>query len=167
MTRKPVAPLSLPALVFFSVGLDGNDEYDLEEEEEYADGGEVKNYKDFEDFSMGVSHKKNEVVLIDGKRYVVSKVTGGSYGDRVDLLGIDAENRNDGIRLLIDTSGGVLKQEKFASGGYMAKGGVVEHGLRKGDKIVSEMYNIAGVINEDSGEAALVDIETGKREEIK
>jgi hypothetical protein len=29
------------------------------------------------------------------------------------------------------------------------------------------MYNIAGVINEDSGEAALVDIETGKREEIK
>jgi len=221
------------------------DSSDMEEEEgEYADGGEVKNYKDFEDFSMGVSHKKNEVVLIDGKRYVVSKVTGGSYGDRVDLLGIDAENRNDGIRLLIDTSGGVLKQEKFVSGGYMAKGGfnhndikkgdfvnfgsygnyyvadtdydalggnkyfwvvkeeknrkkssasgkamlksnakyiveeyakggymakggVVEHGLRKGDKIVSEMYNIAGVINEDTGEAALVDIETGKREEIK
>jgi len=55
----------------------------------------------------------------------------------------------------------------YAKGGYMAKGGVVEHGLRKGDKIVSEMYNIAGVINEDSGEAALVDIETGKREEIK
>jgi hypothetical protein len=57
--------------------------------------------------------------------------------------------------------------EKFAKGGMMAKGGVLEHGLRKGDKIVSEMYNIAGVINEDSGEAALVDIETGKREEIK
>ena len=57
--------------------------------------------------------------------------------------------------------------EEYAKGGYMAKGGVVEHGLRKGDKIVSEMYNIAGVINEDTGEAALVDIETGKREEIK
>jgi hypothetical protein len=57
--------------------------------------------------------------------------------------------------------------KEYASGGYMAKGGVLEHGLRKGDKIVSEMYNIAGVINEDTGEAALVDIETGKREEIK
>jgi hypothetical protein len=60
-----------------------------------------------------------------------------------------------------------ISEGQYASGGYMAKGGVLEHGLRKGDKIVSEMYNIAGVINEDSGEAALVDIETGKREEIK
>lgn len=88
-----------------------------------ADGGEVKKYKDFEDFSMGVSHKKNQVVLIDGKRYVVSKVIGSSSGDRVDLLGIDAENRNDGVRLLVDPSGGILKQEEFAKGGMMAKGG--------------------------------------------
>jgi hypothetical protein len=76
-----------------------------------------KEYKDWEDFSMGDSHRKDEVVSIKGERYVVSSIKGTQYGNLVELLGIDKDNRNDGVRLLIDYSGGVLKQEKFAKGG--------------------------------------------------
>lgn len=90
-------------------------------------GGEIENYSDLEDFSMGYSHKKNKVVSIDNKRYVISQIIGKSDGNEIKLLGIDDDNRNDGIKVLIDYSGGVLKSEKYASGGYMAEGGDIKN----------------------------------------
>lgn len=61
-----------------------------------------------------------------------------------------------------------------AIGGYLigqsrkkyAQGGVLEHGLRKGDKILTENFNYAGIVNEDTAESVIVDIETGKREKM-
>jgi hypothetical protein len=129
----------------------------------------------------GMTRKGGKVFEVDGKKFYYHKdglvyddkhiLYGGRYSnlDEAYLSVKRNESLNKGTSRMdyggMMADGGEVKE--YASGGYMAKGGVLEHGLRKGDKIVSEMYNIAGVINEDSGEAALVDIETGKREEIK
>lgn len=62
------------------------------------------------------------------------------------------------------TDGGFMVREpKMASGGYMAKGGAVEHGLMVGDKILIVKGPILGILNEETGEAVTVNIETGDR----
>lgn len=55
------------------------------------------------------------------------------------------------------------EKKKKSSSEKMAQGGVLEHGLRKGDTVVSEMGSYAGVLNDETGEAALINIETGER----
>jgi len=66
------------------------------------------------------------------------------------------------IPFLLAAVGGYLIGQARKDEQY-AKGGVLEHGLRKGDTIVSEMANYAGVLNDETGEAALINIETGER----
>ena len=56
----------------------------------------------------------------------------------------------------------------FAKGGYMAKGGLTEHGLKVGDTIVDDMFwdKSVKVLNSKTG-YAVVKIETGERKEMK
>ena len=57
------------------------------------------------------------------------------------------------------------KVELFKDGGYMAKGGMTNHGLKTGDKIVGGRMigTTIRVRNENLDEEARVDLETGKR----
>jgi hypothetical protein len=53
-------------------------------------------------------------------------------------------------------------------GGYMAKGGLTEHGLKVGDTIVDNMFwdKSVKVLNSKTG-YAVVHLETGERKEMK
>jgi len=57
------------------------------------------------------------------------------------------------------------KYSSMADGGYMAEGGMIEHGLKTGDKIVSGKIigTTIKVRNENFDEDAIVDLNTGKR----
>ena len=65
-----------------------------------------------------------------------------------------------------------LKEEqggsKMAKGGYYAKGGAMEHGLKRGDTIIDDMSwdNSVKVLNNKTG-YAVVHLETGERKEMK
>jgi hypothetical protein len=56
----------------------------------------------------------------------------------------------------------------FEKGGYMAKGGAIEHGLKVGDTIIDDMFfdNSVKVLNNKTG-YAVVHLETGERKEMK
>ncbi len=59
---------------------------------------------------------------------------------------------------------------QYADGGYMAKGGMVEHGLKEGDLIVFESLsedNSIEVTNKYDGKRYIVNLNEGKREELK
>jgi hypothetical protein len=58
-------------------------------------------------------------------------------------------------------------QEKYAYGRYMAMGGAIEHGLKKGDHIMVVRGNMLGIKNEITGEIVTLNIETGERKESK
>jgi hypothetical protein len=69
-----------------------------------------------------------------------------------------------------DKSGSLAKIEldkgkrfEMEKGGYMAEGGALEHGLQEGDKVMVVRGNIIGVMNEETGEQATIDISTGER----
>jgi hypothetical protein len=47
------------------------------------------------------------------------------------------------------------------SRGLFAKGGIIEHGLKKGDKVVDSFYNV--VVVENDGEKFVVNLNVGKR----
>jgi len=53
------------------------------------------------------------------------------------------------------------KYPKLEYGGYMAKGGVIEHGLKVGDKITSSFDNI--VVVENGSKTFVVNLNVGKR----
>jgi len=62
------------------------------------------------------------------------------------------------------------KNEKLEHGGYMAKGGMVEHGLKEGDLIVFESLSedkSIEVTNKYDGKRYIVNLNEGKREELK
>jgi hypothetical protein len=62
------------------------------------------------------------------------------------------------------------KYEKvnYEKGGYFAKGGAMEHGLKRGDTIIDDMFfdNSVKVLNNKTG-YAVVHLETGERKEMK
>ena len=60
------------------------------------------------------------------------------------------------------------RTSKLAKGGYFAKGGLTEHGLKVGDTIVDDMFwdKSVKVLNSKTG-YAVVKIETGERKEMK
>jgi hypothetical protein len=49
----------------------------------------------------------------------------------------------------------------------MAEGGVLEHGLKKGDHIMVIKGNMLGIKNEITGDVVTLNIETGERKETK
>ena len=67
------------------------------------------------------------------------------------------------IPFVLAAVGGYLigeSQKKDAS--QMAMGGVLEHGLREGDRLLVANDKFAGIIDKD-GQRVIVDIEEGKR----
>jgi hypothetical protein len=56
----------------------------------------------------------------------------------------------------------------YEKGGYFAKGGAMEHGLKRGDTIIDDMFfdNSVKVLNNKTG-YAVVHLETGERKEMK
>lgn len=61
-----------------------------------------------------------------------------------------------------------VRSGQYAKGGYFAKGGLTEHGLKVGDTIVDDMFwdKSVKVLNSKTG-YAVVKIETGERKEMK
>jgi hypothetical protein len=59
-----------------------------------------------------------------------------------------------------------LEDDEYAKGGYMAKGGALEHGLKVGDQVHSMLENYIGVYNEKEDEYATIDISKGERKII-
>lgn len=59
---------------------------------------------------------------------------------------------------IIDTKGG-----KMASGGYMAKGGLIQHGLEYGDKIINSSGGNVIEVESKSGDRFLINLDKGKR----
>ncbi len=57
--------------------------------------------------------------------------------------------------------------KEMKGGGYMAKGGALEHGLKKGDHIMVIRGNMLGIKNEITGDVVTLNIETGERKETK
>lgn len=59
------------------------------------------------------------------------------------------------------------RTSQLEKGGYMAEGGVLEHGLKKGDHIMVIKGNMLGIKNEITGDVVTLNIETGERKETK
>ena len=57
------------------------------------------------------------------------------------------------------------KMGQYADGGMMAKGGLTEHGLQKGDKIITKMGNVIKV--ENDGKEYVVNLDKGERISMK
>jgi hypothetical protein len=60
------------------------------------------------------------------------------------------------------------RTSQLAKGGYYAKGGAMEHGLKRGDTIIDDMFfdKSVKVLNNKTG-YAVVHLETGERKEMK
>ena len=76
------------------------------------------------------------------------------------------ENKNDKKEYLVDLNKGT-RQKKFewghmADGGYMAKGGMTEHGLQVGDMIIGH-YDNNVVVKDRSNKIYLININNGTR----
>jgi hypothetical protein len=110
-----------------------------------ADGGLITLWK--------IENDKATKLKTGTRRAIQSYITKNNLTDR-------ASGENWGLESwdASATEAEVLKYNR-----EYAKGGVLEHGFRKGDTIVSEMANYAGVLNDETGEAALINIETGER----
>jgi len=57
----------------------------------------------------------------------------------------------------------VMYSDKFKKGGKMAKGGIFEHGLQEGDKIVKQVDEKYLIVASKGGVYSVVDIENGSR----
>lgn len=57
----------------------------------------------------------------------------------------------------------VMYSDKYKRGGKMAHGGVIQHGLQEGDKIVKEVDNKYLIVASKGGVYSVVDIEKGSR----
>ena len=68
----------------------------------------------------------------------------------------------------IDVKQPPKRYPKLEKGGYMAKGGAMEHGLKRGDTIIDDMSwdKSVKVLNNKTG-YAVVHLETGERKEMK
>lgn len=73
----------------------------------------------------------------------------------------------EGIKIKRIEYVGVYDEDNFKDGGYMAKGGALEHGLKKGDHIMVIKGNMLGIKNEITGDVVTLNIETGERKETK
>jgi antirestriction protein len=57
----------------------------------------------------------------------------------------------------------IMYSDKYKRGGKMAHGGVIQHGLQEGDKIVKEVENKYLIVASKGGVYSVVDIEKGSR----
>lgn len=98
-----------------------------------------KEGKDFDQYIL-INNKINEIIRKGNGNKMNSKANGG-----------ELHRMDDG---------------EYKYGGYMAKGGATEHGLKMGDKIVAVQFweNSVVVDNPKTGRA-VVYLETGKRKE--
>lgn len=80
-----------------------------------AQGGEIS-VNDWEDLAEE-SFFKEEVVVVNGQRYVVSEIKGTPYGNSIIFIGIDLNNRGQGKKVLFDYGSGINKIEDYAKGG--------------------------------------------------
>jgi len=57
----------------------------------------------------------------------------------------------------------IMYSDKYKRGGKMAKGGIMEHGLEEGDKIVKEVDNKWLIVKSKEGVHSVIDVEKGSR----
>jgi hypothetical protein len=150
-----------------------------------AKGGKLKVGGDDFSFLLELSDKELSKRLdlvrkqqaINSNQYFEAKEKGNSTSN-IEESGKRLQNQETAIiqaRIKKMASGGMMadggelhrSQEKYAYGRYMAMGGAIEHGLKKGDHIMVVRGNMLGIKNEITGEIVTLNIETGERKESK
>jgi len=137
--------------------------------EEYADGGMMADggvtaaQQKYIDKSAHLRSKKLSYQMSPFDREVLA-------AKKMISRGVDEKKLNDKFSFeVISAANSELMYEEFGytmiDGGYMAKGGMMEHGLKSGDKIIQGKIigTTIRVRNENSNEDARVDLNTGKR----
>jgi hypothetical protein len=81
-----------------------------------------------------------------------------------DAMKMDFDSLDKYIRITFENH---IREGQYKYGGYMAEGGALEHGLKKGDHIMVVRGNMLGIKNEITGEIVTLNIETGERKESK
>jgi len=126
-------------------------------EERMADGGYMEKGGMIMLKSVGSAYdpktKMTYAVFSDGK----IDYDNGVYLSEVTDEWMESLSSEDKMKL--------SQAKKYADGGMMAKGGMTEHGLRQGDKIMSgKVIGTTIMVRNDSfNEDARVDLSTGKR----
>jgi len=89
-----------------------------------------------------------------------------SYSELAELQSLSKYIDKNDTELLEAAGVPEFEEDDYAKGGYMAKGGATEHGLKMGDTIWADQFwdNTVIVDNPKTGRA-VVNLETGKRKE--
>ncbi len=121
---------------------------------EMADGGIIKPEKPIE--KMTKLELMRFVSKIDMNKNFYPKTTLAGRVQAKNIYNEYLERKNSKM---------AMGYPKFEKGGYMAKGGFIEHGLKTGDKIISGKIIGTTIIvrNENHDEHAKVDLNTGER----
>lgn len=107
-------------------------------------------------YHISISKEKGDVVYTVKSGHVASSKKVKTFTSEKDAF--DYLTNKFGVKVS-------RKKMDYASGGYMAKGGMTEHGLKIGDMIVDEKDNGMIIVSNEEG-YHVVDLPKGKREHI-
>ena len=124
-----------------------------------AEGGETDDFVKI-NITKYYDRKKGKWIEIN---HIVNIPSSIYYDEFAFPSAITSELERNGYKVL----GQEWKFEVMAGGGMMAKGGALEHGLKKGDHIMVIRGNMLGIKNEITGDLVTLNIETGERKETK
>ncbi len=136
-----------------------------------ADGGEIKDQyegREPEDIWNNLSKMQRSHFLFDHASEIEARRgedKGELKGKEIsDAMKMDFDSLDKYIRITFENH---IREGQYKYGGYMAEGGALEHGLKKGDHIMVVRGNMLGIKNEITGEIVTLNIETGERKESK
>lgn len=136
-----------------------------------ADGGEIKDQyegREPEDIWNSLSKMQRSHFLFDHASEIEARRgedKGELKGKEIsDAMKMDFDSLDKYIRITFENH---IREGQYKYGGYMAEGGALEHGLKKGDHIMVVRGNMLGIKNEITGEIVTLNIETGERKESK
>jgi hypothetical protein len=126
------------------------------DEEEFEE--RPKERKLFGIFEEGGELNVGDEGMFEGGEAKITKITDTKY----EYSYLDEDGKESGMRLLADKN---KFENQFRIFPKMAHGGMMEHGLRIGDKVTTDMFwdNQIVVENLKTHKRAQIDLETGKR----
>lgn len=150
----------------------GIDEIDMEKVESaakfYTDESRWSVKPTISKFEEEIKNYKELKRKLDNKETTPSKIIGSGY--KPQLARPLAYKWLKEKSLIAERAIEILKEkEKMASGGYMAKGGMIEHGLKVGDVIkgtigdVMTGYSGKNIVVENDGKTFVVNLDEGER----
>jgi hypothetical protein len=145
---------------------------------EFAKGGATKNMKTNRDLVIeeissmtglrkeGIEIFANDYELTDSDLSNIMQGIGRKMISKDDFSTAVIGNKNNSYAIEIVDFAKSGKGYKIEKGGYFAKGGLTEHGLKIGDTIISKGIYTITVSNKETG-LATVDLNKGERKEMK